>query len=121
MSRPRDIAIEFFGEIEGQKMADADIYQRLARDVVEATVVVEISIAGDFLDNVTAPDEYLKDARNEALFATPNVIGQAAYAIGYKAQLADATAEKGAERYGHLNDLAAMYRMIQSNSSTKAE
>lgn len=116
MSRTRDIAIELFGQEIGQKMEPADVYYELARGLVHACVEIEISYNWEVLDSILVPSSFIKDTLFESLLAMEGAKDSAAYATGYKAQVADAIAPTESERHGHLNDLAAIYRALSGPS-----
>lgn len=111
MSRARDIAIELFGEAQGQKMESADVYNALAKDAVSKLVSVELSVDND---PSTLPPLITNAIFGGALTGSTGSgsTTQLAYSIGYGAQIEDALTGE----YSNLDSLADLYRANQDQS-----
>jgi len=114
MSKARDIAFELWGEAEAASMTSSQVYQRLARGIVKSMVGVVARSIGD-VDLVSSPEDriYLRNISNRVTEYSDQAISSAAYALGYEAQLQDATADEAA-RYKMLEKLSAYYQILGS-------
>lgn len=129
LSRAQQIARELWGEREEiWEMQTADVYQKLARDIVDVTVQVQSTTGlrpGGFGAIWKLIDEdslrYTDDVIDGVLSASWMALNGAAYHMGYEAQLADANTsvyEGEGPQYPRLEQLNTVYRAVVAQPLT---